>query len=298
MSVWTAVLSAALIITIGIFAVYRRQISKICRQLAFLKDHKTNLRLTLELPFGELEELADNINEALDASRKAQDISRQSEESLKEIITNLSHDIRTPLTSLDGYFQLLSQSESEEEREHYIAVIQSRITSLEDMLEELFTYTKLQNESYELVPEPLDFGRCVYDTVFSFYDEFQRRGIEPQIRFSEEKLPITGNPEAIRRALQNIVKNALEHGQKQITLKLYREGQQAVFGCCNDVENPGAIDITQVFSRFYKADAARSSTSTGLGLAIAKELTDRMGGNVTAELIGNLFSIEIRFPLS
>lgn len=104
---------------------------------------------------------------------------------MKETITNLSHDIRTPLTSLDGYFQLLSQSESEEEQQHYIAVIQSRIISLKDMLEELFTYTKLQNESYEIALEPVDFGKCVFDTVFSFYDEFQKKGIKPEIDFCE-----------------------------------------------------------------------------------------------------------------
>lgn len=137
---------------------------------------------------------------------------------------------------MDGYFQLLTQSQSEEERQHYIAVIQSRIVSLKDMLEELFTYTKLQNETYELEIEPLDFGKSVFDTVFSFYDEFQRKGIEPQIDFCDGHLPILGNPEAIRRALQNIIKNALEHGQKQISFSLSVRDKQAVFRCRNDVK--------------------------------------------------------------
>lgn len=297
MTIWAVAAAVAAIVTILIFHAYRRQVKKTCRQLAFLKENQTNLHLTSELPFRELYDLVDSINEVIDLSREKQKLSRQSEDSLKETITNLSHDIRTPLTSMDGYFQLLSQSTSEEERQHYIGVIQSRIASLKDLLEELFTYTKLQNENYELALEEMDFSKCVFDTAFSFYDEFQKKGIEPQIDFCESRLPMTGNPEAIRRVLQNIMKNALEHGQKQILFMTKSEDQQVVFRCRNDVENPDSIDMTQVFSRFYKADPARGNTSTGLGLSIAKGLVEKMGGRITAELAENIFSIEIRFPV-
>lgn len=297
MMIWAIVATAAALITTGIWIAYRRQVKNICRQLAFLKEYTTNMRLTSELPFGELDALIDGINGVLDLSREIQRASQQSEDSLKETITNLSHDIRTPLTSMDGYFQLLTQINSEEERQHYIAVIQSRITSLKDMLEELFTYTKLQNQNYELVMEPLDFGKNVFDTVFSFYDEFQKKEIEPTIDFCEGYIPIVGNYEAIRRALQNIIKNALEHGQHTIRLELQNEGTQTVFRCMNDVEYSEEIDIAQVFSRFYKADTARSSTSTGLGLSIAKGLIERMGGHISAELNGNIFVVEISFSL-
>ncbi len=297
MVAWGIAATVAVIIVMGILIAYRRQVKKICRQLAFLKEHQTNLRINAGLPFSELNELIDGINDTLDLSRKIQKESQQSDNSLKETITNLSHDIRTPLTSMDGYFQLLAQSDSEEERQHYIDVIQSRITSLKDMLEELFTYTKLQNESYELTLESLDFGKCVFDTVFSFYDEFQKKGIVPQIDFYEGHLAVIGNHEAIRRALQNIIKNSLEHGQQKIVFELQRNNCQAIFRCMNDVEIPNKIDMTQVFSRFYKADNARSNTSTGLGLSIAKSLIEKMGGTIKADLNENIFVIEIRFPV-
>ncbi len=297
MVAWGIAATVALIIVMGILIAYRRQVKKTCRQLVFLKEHQTNLRINAGLPFSELNELIDGINDTLDLSRKIQKESQQSENSLKETITNLSHDIRTPLTSMDGYFQLLAQSDSEEERQHYIDVIQSRITSLKDMLEELFTYTKLQNESYELTLESLDFGKCVFDTVFSFYDEFQKKGIVPQIDFYEGHLAVIGNHEAIRRALQNIIKNSLEHGQQKIVFELQRNNCQAIFRCMNDVEIPNKIDMTQVFSRFYKADNARSNTSTGLGLSIAKSLIEKMGGTIKADLNENIFVIEIRFPV-
>ena len=186
MILW-AVLSTVLAVgLIFILLMYRRQVKNTCRQLEFLKENQTNLRLTVTVPFKQFEKLVDSINQVLDMSQEIKNNARKNEEYLKETITNLSHDIRTPLTSLDGYFQLLAQSDSEEEQRHYIEVIQSRISSLKDILEELFTYTKLQNEQYELKMETVDFGKCVYDTVFSFYDEFQTKGLEPEMTLKRQ----------------------------------------------------------------------------------------------------------------
>lgn len=296
--IWAVAALMAVVVMIGVFTAYRQQIKKICCRLTFLSEHKTNMLMTSNLPFPELDCLIDNINEVLELSRRTQRTALQNEDSLKETITNLSHDIRTPLTSLDGYFQLLAQSDSEEERAKYIEIIESRITSLKDMLEELFTYTKLQNENYELPVESLDFGRCTLDTIFSFFDELQKKGIEPHIDFTEEYMPVTANGEAVRRSLQNIIKNALEHGQNNISFELKRVDTHAVFRCRNDVKNTEDIDINQVFSRFYKADAARSSTSTGLGLSIAKDLVEKMNGTISASLESNMFMIEIQFRIN
>lgn len=295
MVIWASAATAAAVILIVILILYRRQVRKTGRQLEFLKDRRTNLRLTSDLPLKEFNELIDGINEVIDQSREVRESAQHNEMQLKETITNLSHDIRTPLTSLDGYFQLLQQSDSEEERRKYVGIIQSRISSLKEMLEELFTYTRLQDADYELETELIDFGKCVYDTVFSFYDECQNRGIEPQVDFCGGHLFVRGNEEAVRRALQNLIRNALVHGHKGISLELFEEKGKAVFRCSNDVAHPEEIDIERVFSRFYKADSARTHTSTGLGLSIAKGLVERMDGEIRAELEGECFVVEILF---
>lgn len=295
MVIWASAATAAAVILIVILILYRRQVRKTGRQLEFLKDRRTNLRLTSDLPLKEFNELIDGINEVIDQSREVRESAQHNEMQLKETITNLSHDIRTPLTSLDGYFQLLQQSDSEEERRKYVGIIQSRISSLKEMLEELFTYTRLQDADYELETELIDFGKCVYDTVFSFYDECQNRGIEPQVDFCGGHLFVRGNEEAVRRALQNLIRNALVHGHKGISLELFEKKGKAVFRCSNDVAHPEEIDIERVFSRFYKADSARTHTSTGLGLSIAKGLVERMDGEIRAELEGERFVVEILF---
>ncbi len=297
MTVWAIVATIVAIITILMFLSYRRQVEKTCRQLAFVKEHETNLRIFQSLPYKELNELNDEINGILDLSEKIRLEAMRKENALKVTITSLSHDIRTPLTSLDGYFQLLSQSDSEEERNHYIEIIQSRLLSLKDMLEELFTYTKLQNDSYELELSEVDFGKNVFDTLFSFYDDFQKRGLEPETNFTEERVIIQGNNEALRRTLQNIIKNSLEHGKRKIALSLTKQDDKVVFKCSNDIDNPDEIDMSRVFTRFYKADSARTHTSTGLGLSISKGLVEKMGGEISAELTGNVFAITIAFPM-
>ena len=269
MILW-AVLSTVLAVgLIFILLMYRRQVKNTCRQLEFLKENQTNLRLTVTVPFKQFEKLVDSINQVLDMSQEIKNNARKNEEHLKETITNFSHDIRTPLTSLDGYFQLLAQSDSEEEQRHYIEVIQSRISSLKDILEELFTYTKLQNEQYELKMETVD--------------------------FCEENILIEGNTEAIRRILQNIIKNALVHGSQKIRMKLFSENNDIIFLCENDLENPGDIDIKKIFSKFYKADTARTSNTTGLGLSIAKSLVERMDGTIIAEIENDMFLIRVMF---
>ena len=219
----------------------------------------TDENLTGGLPFSEWEELVDGVNAILDQAREGRRTAQREEAALKEAITHLSHDIRTPLTSLDGYFQLLLQSPSAEEQQRYSAVIQSRIASLRDMLEELFTYARLQDKEAPLALEPVDFAACVYDTVFAFYEDFQAKGLTPQADFCDGHLWVQGNGEALRRTVQNLVKNALEHGGREIAFALFQRDGAAGFRCTNQVDRPEEIteDIVKV-SAYCRRGAAEA----------------------------------------
>lgn len=119
---------------------------------------------------------------------------------------------------------------------------------------------------------------------FSYYDEWVRMEIQPDIQITEEQLYIHGNRQGLRRVIQNVIKNGLDHGEKKISIVLERDQNQAVLRISNQVTHPEQINIDQVFERFYKADVARSKTSTGLGLSIAKELVSRMDGEIEAKI--------------
>ena len=232
----------------------------------------------------------ENLNFAAEAAKREAEMKTR-------FLATMSHDIRTPLTSLDGYFQLMEECENIEDQKRYLSIIHERIHSLNEMLEELFMFTKLKNESYSLELTLCCMNRILKETVFSYYDEWVRMEIQPDIQITEEQLYIHGNRQGLRRVIQNVIKNGLDHGEKKISIVLERDQNQAVLRISNQVTHPEQINIDQVFERFYKADVARSKTSTGLGLSIAKELVSRMDGEIEAKIEKKEFIVEMNFPI-
>lgn len=296
MYIMIGVLSVLILILICILISYKRQVKDICRQLRFLQECDSNMLITTEMKKGHIGELAELLNTLLKERKKERADYQKKERMIADIYTNLSHDIRTPLTSLDGYFQLLEETQEENDRKRYIQIIQERIESLKEMLEELFTYTKLQNGTYELKLEPQNVGQILKETVFSYYDDWAEQGISPQFEITEEPVWIRGNKQALRRTIQNIIKNGLDHGNKEIRIQLSRNEKQMELVFQNKIEPGEQIDISRVFERFYKADKARSKSSTGLGLSIAKGFVQKMHGEIAAEIKEDWFCIKISFP--
>ena len=276
---------------------YQRQVKDICRQLAFLMKHDSNMLIHREFGLGGIGMLSDRLNDLLELRRKEKQYYQEKETLIADTYTNLSHDIRTPLTSLDGYFQLMEACENVEEQRRYLSIIHERIHSLNEMLEELFMFTKLKNESYRLELTSCCINRILKETVFSYYDDWVRREIQPDIQITEEQLYIDGNKQGLSRIIQNVIKNGLDHGEKKIRIVLKREQNRAVLRISNQVIASEKMDIEHVFDRFYKADAARSKTSTGLGLSIAREFVRRMNGEIGAKIEENEFIVEMSFNL-
>lgn len=295
----------AVYVTIGVLAaagltyllLIRRQHLSICRQLRFIREEESRKRLEVNIEgFGE-KKMADEINATLEDVREQKRAMHEREKLIADAYANLSHDIRTPLTSLDGYVQLLRTAPDEETKERYTAIIEERIRTLKDLLEDLFTFTKLKNEAYELELEQVSLRSIVSETVLSYYDVWKAAGIEPEIEIADEALMTEGNETAVKRILQNITKNAMVHGYESLKISLKREDEKtALLVIANRVEHPEEIEIGRVFEQFYTADRFHRQSSSGLGLAIAKELTERMGGTIGATLSGDTFAIEIRLP--
>ena len=291
------ILAGIIILQFIIMWKYQRQVKDICRQLAFLMKHDSNMLINREFDMGGIGTLSDRLNELLELRRKEKQQYQEKETLIADTYTNLSHDIRTPLTSLDGYIQLMEECENIEDQKRYLSIVHERIHSLNEMLEELFTFTKLKNESYRLELMPCCMNRILKETVFSYYDDWVRMEIQPDIQITEEQLYIHGNRQGLRRVIQNVIKNGLDHGEKKISIELERNQNQAVLRISNQVAHSEQINIDHVFERFYKADAARSKTSTGLGLSIARGLVKRMNGEIGAKIEENEFIVEMSFPI-
>lgn len=291
------ILTCIVILLLIMLVSYRRQIKKICRQIVFMKENDTNMKIWSSNNVRELNELEEEINNLVREYKSISLSLKENQNNLKNTITYLSHDIRTPLTSLDGYFQLLLESHDADEQKKYETIIQKHIKNLKDMLEELFTYTKLQNDNYKLEFEKMNFSKLVFETAFSFYNDFEQKNLEPEVRFTEEQLYIYGNEDALVRIIQNLIKNTLVHGDGEVGFRLEREGDNAVFCCYNQVNHGENVDVSHVFEQFYKSNPARTRTSSGLGLAVAKQFTEKMRGSITADFVDRQFCITVKFPI-
>jgi len=304
----TAVLAIIVIIMAAVLLKIRAQLRDINDQLDFLYENDTNMLIGTDTNLIYLGQFKQRVNRFVEQWHKKRAEAAKKEQMISDTYTNLSHDIRTPLTSLDGYFQLLKDEKDEKLQAHYIGIIQERIASLKDILEELFMFTKLKNDTFNLEMDKCCVSRLLKQTVFSYYDEWKMRGIEPVVDICDEQIFILANTQALKRVFQNVIKNGLVHGKSDIEIRLYtkalgnvsdkNKGNRMVnISVSNTIENPENVDVSQVFERFYKADEARSVTSSGLGLSIAKELVERMDGKINAQIEDNRFCINISYKV-
>lgn len=304
----TAVLAIIVIIMAAVLLKIRAQLRDINDQLDFLYENDTNMLIGTDTNLIYLGQFKQRVNRFVEQWHKKRAEAAKKEQMISDTYTNLSHDIRTPLTSLDGYFQLLKDEKDEKLQAHYIGIIQERIASLKDILEEFFMFTKLKNDTFNLEMDKCCVSRLLKQTVFSYYDEWKMRGIEPVVDICDEQIFILANTQALKRVFQNVIKNGLVHGKSDIEIKLYtidsgkndgsdRENKVVNIVVSNTIDDPENIDTSQVFERFYKADEARSVTSSGLGLSIAKELVERMGGKINAQIEDNRFCINISYRI-
>ncbi len=295
--IWIVIAAlAALGVSILYHIAQRRQIDDICRQLAFLEEKDSSLEITLRLHSAPFRRLQDHLNRYLRHQRQMTAKVLVKETRFKESIADLSHDIRTPLTSLDGYFQLLLETEDPEKRRKYCDMISGRIAALRELLEELFAYARLQDENDTLPCAVMPVNAIVTHTLLSFYQECRSRGIEPEVEMPDEAVNAHCSETALRRVIQNVLKNALMHGspsQPLLRVTLQEEGDAVRIRIRNRCTDPEHLDVDRIFERFYRSDRARSGAGTGLGLSIARGLTEKMGGSISGELEDDLFTVII-----
>lgn len=213
----------------------------------------------------------------------------------KHLITNISHDIRTPLTSISGYLQMLETAEGEEERQHCFQVIRARMTYLQDLLEELFLYTRLSSASIEFHPEPIRIHDMLSEVLLHYYKDFKQQELQVQLEVDPMTM-LTGDPVYLKRMLHNLCVNVLRHGFGTFVISAKRTDNTCELVFENDLVDD--VDTKAIFERFYTKDNGGSGRDTGLGLAIVKELCEGMQGTVFAQKEAHRLAIHTIFPLA
>lgn len=260
---------------------------------------ETNVLLTISSHDGEMKKLAAALNGELRELRKRRHRYEQGDLKLKEAVANISHDIRTPLTAVCGYLDLMKQQvsqmpeqENTETVRRYLEIMENRTEVLKALTEELFRYAVVASEVQDVIREETVLNHTLEESLSVYYAALKDSKITPVISMPEEQVKCRLNKNNLSRIVGNIIGNAIKYsdGDLQITLS---ESGEMVFS--NHASGLDEVQAGKLFDRFYTVHTARKST--GLGLSIAKQLTEQMGGTIDAAYREGVLSIHLFFPI-
>jgi len=247
--------------------------------LSCLEEHLTedsNAPILISSGDPYVKRLANELNRHLKEMRRLRYRYLEGDRELKEAVTNVSHDLRTPLTALSGYLDLLGREELSAEALRYLHLIRDRAEAMRRLTEELFRYSVVASKP-TLALEEVELGRCLEEAMLSFYGPFSARGIRPEVQLPSVPVCRFLDPSAVRRVLDNVISNAVKYSDGDFAVTLKEEGRMTF---SNTAHALSSVEIGRLFDRFYTVESAHPST--GLGLSIAKLLVERMGGELSA----------------
>ena len=287
------IICGAFAVVIIILAIKIRMIQKsmdeICSCLSEHLSSDTNQLITVSSSDKHVRLLASEIAKQLAELRRQRRQYINGDRELKEAVTNISHDLRTPLTAICGYLELLEAEEMTDNTRRYLEQISNRTEALKALTEELFRYSVISSVS-ALSYEKVNVGRVLEETLISFYGAFEQKKISPNISLPDGVIIRSLDKSALSRIFGNIISNAVKYSDGDFSVTMTDAGEITFSNMASELSS---VDVGKLFDRFYTVDSARKST--GLGLSIAKLLTERMGGCIAADYKGNTLSITLSF---
>ncbi len=306
MEIWLwviIVILVAVILTLCIkLYVIRKTAEEIWKELAEKLAVETNTLITISSRDKYMCALAENLNKELRVLNRKRHYFEQGDLRLKETVMNISHDIRTPLTALNGYLELLRKlirempeesgnlKEKTETAESYLDIMENRTGVLTQLTGELFHYSIAVSEEQELSYEDVMLNHVLEESISAYYAALINAKITPVINMPDKKVKCRLNKDALTRIFGNILGNAIKYSNGDLQISLSEEGE-ILFS--NHASALDEVQVRKLFDRFYTVDTA--AKSTGIGLSIARMLTEQMGGTIAADYQDGTLSIRLLF---
>jgi signal transduction histidine kinase len=260
-------------------------------ELTTILSSDTNTLISVSSNDKDLRKLAATINRELRNLRQQRQRYQSGDRELKDAVSNISHDLRTPLTAISGYTELLENEQLSQTSKRYIALIKSRTEALSELTEELFQYSLIISARETLSLESASVNSILEESIVALYETLLHRGITPEINITETPIIRNINKPALSRVFGNILSNAVKYSDGDLSVTLSESGE-IIFS--NTAKSLSDTQVGKLFNRFFSVETARNST--GLGLSIAKTLIMQMNGNITADFENGRLSIKIVIP--
>lgn len=267
-----------------------RSTREIVEELSEILQTDTNALIDISSRDKYILSLASGLNKELKELRREKLKYKNGDKELKEAVTNISHDLRTPLTAIFGYLDLLESEEKSENAARYLSFIENRANAMKTLTEEMFRYSIILSSDNTSDTADVNLCSALEESIASFYGALVEKGIEPEINIPNRPVIRKVSKRSLTRVFENIINNALKYSDGDLTIDLNENGE---ISFSNSAKNLDEVQTGRLFDRFFTVRENRSST--GLGLAIAKTLVEQMGGTIGAKYFDGKITITVKF---
>ncbi len=288
------ILMLVIVIFIMLFVSFFKKLNHICKVLDEVSDGNLNQRIRLQNNIKSLSTLSIKVNSVIEEFQKVYEKNKRNEESRKKMISNMSHDLRTPLTSILGYMELILDDNTTDvkelsKREEYLKIVYNKGNYLYNLMEEFFELSKLDSNDINLEIKEINVSEIIRQNIVGFFYEIKKLNIQPQINLPEDDVYALGDERALNRILTNLINNSIKHGLQGTIIGISLINQKDKISV--EVYDNGAgipeNEINYIFDRLYTVEKSRriNTRSSGIGLAIVKRLVKALNGTISVSSI-------------
>lgn len=276
----------------------KAEIKRLKKELDFIMSNDTNRILHTEFNSKELKEFVSAVNMYLSEIQKRKTEIEHKNNNLMVMMRNISHDLRTPLTSAAGYTDLILNSDlTEDEKISEMKIVEARLKRLTELVDSFFEFSKILTTNKEIELETVNLIGILEECIGNFYEDYKKKNREVDFITSNNKISIYTNRTMLSRIFENLISNALKYGSGNLTIEVISENADVIRISFTNRIIDKDLDTGRIFDDFYTTDISRTKGSTGLGLAIAKEFTEQLNGNIEAHIEDDKLVIDTTFVL-